>query len=147
MPTFEKFFCWLFSARILIRIGGGVLAFVVVAAVLWNAFDVSGHKRWLAWKAKGESFDAASVIPAAIPDEQNAAKSALFETLFVVSMQNSEEAKKTVNRFKLDAKKKPGSKNWRLGESRNLVDWEESILAAANPPEKGDTPADTILNA
>ncbi|MED5494586.1 MAG: hypothetical protein VYB58_02605, partial [Verrucomicrobiota bacterium] len=106
MPTFEKFFRWLFSARILIRIGGGVLAFVVVAAVLWNAFDVSGHNRWLAWKAdweaKGESFDAASVIPAAISDEQNAAKSALFEPLFVVSMQNSEEAKKTVNRFKLD---------------------------------------------
>ena len=151
MPTFEKFFRWLFSARILIRIGGGVLAFAVVAAVLWNAFDVSGHKRWLVWKAdweaKGESFDVASVIPAAISDEQNAAKSALFEPLFVVSMQNSEEAKKTVNRFKLDAKKKPGSKNWRLGESRNLADWEESILAAANSPEKGDTPADTILNA
>ena len=51
MPIFEKFFRWLFSARILIRIGGGVLAFVVVAAVLWNAFDVSGHKRWLVWKA------------------------------------------------------------------------------------------------
>ena len=62
-------------------------------------------------------------------------------------MQNSEEAKKTVNRFKLDAKKKPGSKNWRLDESRNLADWEESILAAANSPEKGNTPADTLLNA
>ena len=74
MPTFEKFFRWLFSARILIRIGGGVLAFMVVAAVLWNAFDVSGHKRWLAWKAeweaKGESFNPESIIPEAIPDEQ-----------------------------------------------------------------------------
>ena len=54
MPTFEKFFRWMFSARILIRIGGGVLAFVVVAAVLWNAFDVSVHKRWLVWKADWE---------------------------------------------------------------------------------------------
>ena len=85
MPTFERFFRWLFSARILIRIGGGVLSFVVVVAVMWNAFDVSGHKRWLAWKAeweaKGESFNPESIIPEAIPDEQNAAKSALFEPL------------------------------------------------------------------
>ena len=38
-----------------------MLASLVVAAVLWDAFDVSGHKRWLAWKAeweaKGESFN------------------------------------------------------------------------------------------
>ncbi|MED5279279.1 MAG: hypothetical protein VYD86_09170, partial [Verrucomicrobiota bacterium] len=103
MLTFERFFRWLFSARILIRIGGGLLAFWVVAVVLWNAFDVSGHKRWLAWKAeweaKGESFNLESFIPEAIPDEQNAAKSALFEPLFSDPDHKSEAAKKSVNRF------------------------------------------------
>ena len=151
MPTFEKFFRWLFSARILIRIGGGVLAFMVVAAVLWNAFDVSGHKRWLAWKAeweaKGESFNPESIIPEAIPDEQNAAKSALFEPLFSDPDLKSKAAKKSVNRFRLDANKKPYLANWRLGERRDLAGWEEAILAADNPPKKGATPADTILNA
>ena len=92
METLKRFIGWLFSGRIQIRLWGGVVATVVVVFVLWQLFDVNGNKRWLKWKseweAKGESFDSAVVIPPAIPDEQNTAKSPLFEPLFSDPLQN-----------------------------------------------------------
>ena len=60
-----------------------VLVVTIVAA--WNWFDVSGHKRWLKWKseweAKGKSFTPENVIQQPVPDEQNAAKSELFDAV------------------------------------------------------------------
>ncbi len=151
METLKRFIGWLFSGRIQIRLWGGVVATVVVVFVLWQLFDVNGNKRWLKWKseweAKGESFDSADVIPPAIPDEQNTAKSPLFEPLFSDPLQNSEAFKKASSRFALDKNKRPGQVNWRLGETRDLAAWEKAILSTDNPPVKGDTPADTILSS
>lgn len=151
MPTFARFFKWLFSARIQIRIWCCVVVLGVTIVVAWNWFDVSGHKRWLAWKAeweaKGESFAPESVIPLPVPDEQNAAKSELFTPLFKNAEQNSPAFKKASERFTLATKRSPSHEKWQLGKLRDLAKWEAAILGVEDPPEKGATPADTLLNA
>ncbi|MDA7520762.1 hypothetical protein N8546_01135, partial [bacterium] len=152
MPTFARFFRWLFSARILMRL---FIAFFSVAALItaaWQFENWRGRTKWEEWKAKweakGEKFDLASGLPPQVPDDQNFAKSTLFEPLFDVDSNGkpSDQAALDVakDRFKLERSPR-NSFGWRHGYRKDFAAWEEALLGRDSSPAKGATPVDTTL--
>ena len=154
MPTFARFFRWLFSARILKRFFIAFFSVVVVITAAWQFENWRGRTKWETWKAeweaKGEKFDLASVVPAGVPNEQNFAKSALFEPLFNVDSNGKPGDQATFDTAKdrFGLKRSPqNSFGWRHGHRRDFAAWESEFLQLDNPPAKGATPVDTVLVA
>jgi len=67
MPTFARFFRWLFSARILKRLFISFFTIVALITIAWQVENWRGRTKWETWKAKweakGEKFDLASTVP------------------------------------------------------------------------------------
>ena len=154
MPTFGRFFRWLFSARILKRLFIAFFSVFGLITIAWQFENWRGRTKWETWKAeweaKGEKFDLASVVPPEVPDDENFANSVLFEPLFDVdsSGKPSDQAALDVakDRFKLERSPR-NSFGWRHGYRRDFTAWEGELLQLDNPPAKGATPVDTVLVA
>jgi hypothetical protein len=152
MPTFARFFRWLFSARILKRLFIAFFSVFALITVAWQFENWRGRTKWETWKAeweaKGEKFDLASVVPPEVPDDENFANSVLFEPLFDVdsSGKPSDQAALDVakDRFKLERSPR-NSFGWRHGYRRGFAAWEEALLGRDSSPAKGATPVDTVL--
>jgi hypothetical protein len=152
MPTFARFFRWLFSVRILKRLFISFFTIVALITIAWQVENWRGRTKWETWKAKweakGEKFDLASVVSPEVPDDQNFAKSVLFEPLFDVdsSGKPSDQAAFDVakDRFKLERSPR-NSFGWRHGYRRDFAAWEEALLGRDSSPAKGATPVDTVL--
>jgi hypothetical protein len=73
--TTRRLLKWLFSWRTARRALISLAVFVTLLALLWTEENIRGKHAWekfkREWEAKGERFDPASVIPAAVPDGQN----------------------------------------------------------------------------
>ena len=154
MPTFARFFRWLFSARILKRLFIAFFSVFALITVAWQFENWRGRTKWETWKAeweaKGEKFDLASVVPPEVPDDQNFAKSVLFEPLFDVDSNNepSDQAAFDAAKDRFGLKRSPrNSFGWRHGQRRDLEAWEGELLQLGNPPAKGVAPVDTVLAA
>ncbi len=152
MPTFVRFFRWLFSARILKRLFIAFFSVFGLITIAWQVENWRGRTKWETWKAeweaKGEKFDLASVVPPEVPDDENFANSVLFEPLFDVdsSGKPSDQAALDVpkDRFKLERSPR-NSFGWRHGYRRDFAAWEEALLGRDSSPAKGATPVDTVL--
>ena len=154
VPTFARFFRWMFSARILKRLFIAFFSVIALITTAWQVENWRGRTKWETWKAeweaKGEKFDLASVVPPEVPDDQNFAKSALFEPLF----DRDEDGKPrdsaaldvAKDRFKLERSSR-SSFGWQHGQRRDFASWEEALLGRDNPPAKGATPVDTVVAA
>jgi len=128
--------------------------FAVLIAAAWQFENWRGRKKWETWKteweAKGEQFDMASVVPPEVPDDQNFAKSVLFEPLFDRDAegnprdQAAHDAAK--NRFALQSAPR-NTLGWRHGLRRDFTAWETALLKQGDPPTKGAKPVDTVLAA
>ena len=154
MPTFARFFRWLFSARILKRLFIAFFSVFALITVAWQVENWRGRTKWETWKAKweakGEKFDLASTVPPEVPDDQNFAKSVLFEPLFDVDSNNepSDQAAFDAAKDRFGLKRSPrNSFGWRHGQRRDLEAWEGELLQLGNPPAKGVAPVDTVLAA
>lgn len=154
MPTFARFFRWLFSARILKRLFIAFFSVFALITVAWQVENWRGRTKWETWKAeweaKGEKFDLASVVPPEVPDDQNFAKSVLFEPLFDVDSNNkpSDQAAFDTAKDRFGLQRSPrNSFGWRHGQRRDLAAWEGEVLQLEPPPAKGATPSDTVLAA
>ena len=70
IPPVRRLFAWLLQRRFLILAGLGTLVGLFYALENWR-----GHRAWSnfehEWEAKGERFDINSLIPPAVPDEDN----------------------------------------------------------------------------
>ena len=154
MPTFARFFRWLFSARILKRLFIAFFSVIALITAAWQVENWRGRSKWETWKAeweaKGETFDLASIVPPEVPDDQNFAKSVLFESLFDVdsSGKPSDQAALDVakDRFKLERSSR-SSFGWQHGQRRDFASWEEALLGRDSSPAKGATSVDTVLAA
>ena len=154
MPTFARFFRWLFSARILMRLFIAFFSVVALITAAWQFENWRGRTKWEEWKAKweakGEKFDLASVLPPQVPDDLNFAKSTLFEPLFDVDSNGkpSDQAALNVAKDRFGLERSPrNSFGWRHGHHRDFAAWENEFLQLDNPPAKGATPVDTVLVA
>ena len=154
MPTFARFFRWLFSARILKRLFITFFTLFALITIAWQVENWRGRTKWETWKAeweaKGEKFDLASIVPPEVPDDQNFAKSVLFEPLFDVDSNNkpSDQAAFDAAKDRFGLKRSPrNSFGWRHGQRRDLEAWEGELLQLGNPPAKGVAPVDTVLAA
>src|SRR5262245_23886338 len=82
MSVLKRVFSWR-TFRVLLFLG---IAFVTVAALVGRLENWRGKRNWLKfraeWEAKGEKFDLASFVPAAVPDSENLAMTPLLAPLF-----------------------------------------------------------------
>ena len=133
MPTFARFFRWLFSARILKRLFIAFFSVFGLITIAWQVENWRGRTKWETWKAeweaKGEKFDLASVVPPEVPDDQNFRQvDVLFEPLFDVDSNGkpSDQAALDVakDRFKLERSPR-NSFGWRHRHRRDFTAWEE----------------------
>ena len=80
MPTFVRFFRWLFSARTLKRLFIAFFSVFALITVAWQFENWRGRTKWETWKAeweaKGEKFDLASVVPPEVPSTHSGRASA-----------------------------------------------------------------------
>jgi hypothetical protein len=82
MFVFYKTVRWLCCWRNFKRFLFGLACFVTLIALFYAEEDWRGWHAWSqfkhAWKAKGERFDMASVVPSPVPDDQNFAMSPVW---------------------------------------------------------------------
>jgi len=127
---------------------------ITLITIAWQLENWRGRAKWEKWKteweAKGEKFDLASVLPSKVLDDQNLAKSVLFEHLFdhdtIEKPSNQAAFDAAQNRFALQRSPR-NTFGWRYGQRRDLEAWEIELLQLDDPPVKGAMTADTVLAA
>jgi len=154
MLSFVRFFQWLFSARIFMRLFIAFFSVITLVTIAWQFENWRGRTKWEKWKteweAKGEKFDLASVVPPEVPDDQNFAKSALFQPLFDCDAKGNPRDQAAHDAAKDRFALQPAPRDtlgWRHGQRRDFAAWEAALLKQDDPPAKGAMPVDTVLAA
>ena len=79
---FCSFILWVFQARNFKRFLFGCACFATLVVLFYAEEDWRGKYEWdkfkREWEAKGENFDKDSVVPKAVPDDENSAMSPLW---------------------------------------------------------------------
>src|SRR5713226_6759044 len=85
--TIVRFFCWLFSWRVIRRTLIVLAWTATIVALLYGEENWRGRRAWNKYRheleARGEQLDWKAFIPKPVPDEQNFAATPFFEFLFV----------------------------------------------------------------
>lgn len=112
------------------------------------------------WEARGEHFDFASVVPPAVPDEQNFAMAPVVASCYAAWLDKNGNRVKpynsnVVNRLEFDlddADIKNGYVSWFKGTTSNLKVWQDNYRALAAktnlfavPPQPQSAAADVLL--
>jgi hypothetical protein len=110
----------------------------------WHAWQKFKHT----WEAKGERFDRASVIPPAVPDDQNFALTPIVASCYLHVLDKSGHAiqpanTNVVNRLQMniycdsgDSKNWPTNGNWQKSTPTDLTGWQQYYR---NPPDSAQT--------
>jgi hypothetical protein len=82
-----RFFCWLFSWRVMRRALIGLAWCATVIALWYGEENWRGRRAWNQYReateARGESLDFATYIPKPVPDDQNFAATPILKSSFV----------------------------------------------------------------
>ena len=163
---------WLFCWRNFKRFLFGLAGFIALIALFYAEEDWRGKHAWekfkREWEAKGERFDRASVIPPAVPDEQNFALTPIVFTSYgqMLTREGKEIPFKDrdtnfVNRLNMNIaaddgwsyRPTNGISDWRKAKTSHLDIWQQyyrGLAAKTNlfpVPTQPQSPADNVLLA
>ena len=168
------FFClwlfirWLCCWRNFKRFLFGLACFVTLVALFYTEEDWRGWHAWNnfrhEWQAKGERFDVASVIPPAVPDDQNFALAPIVFTSYGSMLTRDgkgipykQRDKNFVDRLKMsvvhnDEWPTNGTGNWQKSTVSDLKVWQQYYRALATTtnrfpvaPQPQSPAADVLL--
>jgi len=139
------FIRWLCCWRNLRRFLFGLACFATLVALFYAEEDWRGWHAWQKfkreWEAKGERFDPASVIPPAVPDDQNFALTPVVASSYAEVLDKNGHAlglrnTNVVNRLKISVDYKDGGPtngtgNWQKARESNLKAWQDYYRALA----------------
>jgi hypothetical protein len=160
-----SFIRWVFCGRNFKRFLFGLACFATLIALFYAEEDWRGWHAWNqfkhAWEAKGEHFDFASVIPPAVPDEQNFALTPVVASCYEYILdKNGHRLEKQntniVNRLDFDLGDRDlftnGIGNWAKGTASSLKSYQahyRELAAKTNlfavPPTPQSPAADVLL--
>ena len=136
---FYKIVRWLFRWRNFKRFLFGCACFATLIALFYAEEDWRGWHAWNKfkhqWEAKGERFDRASVIPPAVPDDQNFALTPIVASSYLRVMDKSGHQiqppnDNVVDRLKMvvvhnDDTVKDDTGNWQKSTVSDLKGWQQ----------------------
>jgi len=149
----------------------GLVSLVTLVALFYAEEDWRGWHAWNkfkhTWEAKGERFDRASVVPPAVPDDQNFALTPIVASSYLRVMDKNghqiqppntnvvDRLKMSIYRDADDSKNWPNNGNWQKSKPTDLKEWQQYYR---NPPGSAQTnefpvalepqsPADDVLLA
>ena len=144
----------------------GLAGLILLIGLLYAEEDLRGWHAWHKfkhqWEARGERFDRSSVVPPAVPDDQNFALTPIVASSYEMMLDPSGHELKVrntnvVNRLKLAVSpdgKSPanGTGNWQKSAASDLKVWQEyyrAQVATADPfpvaPQPQSPAADVLL--
>jgi tetratricopeptide (TPR) repeat protein len=162
------FIRWLFCQRNLRRTLFGLACLITLIALIYAEEDWRGWHAWQKfkheWGVKGERFDMASVIPSAVPDDQNFALTPLVASSYLYILDKNGHRinppnTNVVNRLGMtlysddDWKNSPTNGYWAKGTKTDLNAWQRYYrLVAAKTnlfrvPAQPQSPAADVLLA
>ena len=161
-PTFNRFFGWLFSWRIIRRLLITFAVVVTLVVLLYTVELVRGKWAWNKYvaetEARGNPLDIAAIIPPPVPDDENFAMIPLLRDSldFITPIDSSKQLDlgpyfKALKSVKIPIK----NGNWTEGERIDLSSWQAYFRAESNPDavekvptsETHQSPAEDVLLA
>jgi hypothetical protein len=147
IPPVRRLFAWVLRWRFLVL---GCL--VTLVALFYAIEDWRGRYAWQsykrAWEAKGERFDLASLVPPAVPNDQNFFETPLWTDLHLVktnrSMAWSEEDRPERVIFSVygpNGINAPGTGNWVKAQHVDLAAWQAFYRGASTNVSEGNAAA------
>ena len=134
----------------------GLACFATLIALFYAEEDWRGWHAWQKfkhqWEAKGERFDAASVIPPTVPDDQNFALTPIVAGTWEAKLdKNGHQIQppntNVVNRLKMsiycdsdDSKNWPTNGNWQKSALTDLKGWQQYYRNAPSPAKTNEFP-------
>jgi hypothetical protein len=131
-----SFLRWLFCWRNFKRFLFGIACLATLLALAYAEEDWRGKHDWdqfkRQWEARGERFDAASVIPPSVPDDQNFAMAPVFDTVDKL----------------MDEKWRAQHRNPHADKNGNQGEWDTNLVnpLEMNISENGDSPTNGTGN-
>jgi len=130
------FLCWLCHWRNFRRFLFGLVCFITLAALFYVEEDWRGKHDWKKfkheWEARGVQFGPASVIPPAVPDDQNFAMTPVFDAVDKL----------------MDQKWRTQHRNPHMGKDGDQMEWDTNIINRLDMAisENGENPTNGIGN-
>ena len=136
---------WIFHWRNFKRFLFGLVCFITLIALFYAEENWRGKHDWnkfkREWEAKGEKFDRASVIPPAVPDEQNFALTPIVFTSYGSMLTRDGKLipykqrdtnfvdRLTLNVWRYDNSQTPTNGNWMEVTVTDLKSWQDYYRA------------------
>jgi tetratricopeptide (TPR) repeat protein len=158
----RQFFCWRNFRRLLF----GAACLATLIALFYAEEDWRGKHDWekfkRQWEAKGERFDMASVIPPAVPEDQNFAMTPIVASSYLYILDKNghrinPQNTNIVDRLNMKAAYNDewptnGTGNWQKSTMSDLKVWQQyyrALVATTNmfsvAPQPQSPPADVLL--